>query len=168
MGLLADWQIKREVKIEPFAEEAPRPGVISYGVSSYGYDVRVGRSFKVFTNVYGAVIDPKKFDPSAFVDIEADFCIIPPNSFVLAETVESFEEHHLETAGQRIGEKRFAAWTACHRRRAGKLVVRVHGDNLELQRFSARPADARLILDRGLALLVGRVPCVDDRCLWHG
>src|SRR5205807_4727975 len=91
MGLLADWQIKKDVKIEPFAEESLRPGVISYGVSSYGYDVRVGRSFKVFTNVYGAVIDPKKFDPSAFVDIEGDSCIIPPNSFALAETVETFE-----------------------------------------------------------------------------
>jgi dCTP deaminase len=91
MGLLADWQIRQLVKIEPFADEAHRPGVVSFGVSSYGYDVRVGRSFKVFTNVYGAVIDPKKFDPSAFVDIEGDFCIIPPNSFALAETVEYFE-----------------------------------------------------------------------------
>src|SRR6202171_1428230 len=91
MGLLADWQIKREVKIEPFAEEAPRPGVISFGVSSYGYDVRVGRRFKVFTNVYGAVVDPKNFNPNAFVDIEGDFCLIPPNSFALAETVEYLE-----------------------------------------------------------------------------
>ncbi len=91
MGLLADWQIKKYVKIEPFAEEASRPGAVSYGVSSYGYDVRVGRKFKVFTNVYGAVVDPKKFDPSAFVDIEGDFCLIPPNSFALAETVETFE-----------------------------------------------------------------------------
>jgi dCTP deaminase len=91
MGLLADWQIRKFVKIEPFAEEAYRPGAISFGVSSYGYDVRVGRHFKVFTNLYGAVVDPKKFDPSAFVDIEGDFCVIPPNSFVLAETVEYFE-----------------------------------------------------------------------------
>ena len=53
MGLLPDWQIKRDVKIVPFAEEASRPGVVSFGVSSYGYDVRVGRKFKVFTNVYG-------------------------------------------------------------------------------------------------------------------
>ena len=91
MGLLADWQIRKFVKIEPFAEESYRPGVISFGVSSYGYDVRVGRKFKLFTNVYGAIIDPKKFDPSAFVDIEADHCVIPPNSFALAETVEHFE-----------------------------------------------------------------------------
>src|SRR5262245_16772272 len=91
MGLLPDWQIEREIKIEPFASGAVRPGTISYGVTSYGYDVRVGRHFKVFTNVYGAIVDPKKFDPNAFVDIEADECIIPPNSFALAETVEYFE-----------------------------------------------------------------------------
>ena len=91
MGLLADWQIRKFVKIEPFAEELLRPGVISYGVSSYGYDVRVGRHFKVFTDVYGAIVDPKQFNPRSFVDIEDDVCIIPPNSFALAATVETFE-----------------------------------------------------------------------------
>ena len=91
MGVLADWQIQREIKIEPFAESAVRPGVISYGVSSYGYDVRVGRHFKVFTNARCAVVDPKNFDPASFVDIEGDYCLIPPNSFALAETVEYLE-----------------------------------------------------------------------------
>ncbi len=91
MGLLADWQIRKDIKIEPFAEEAKRLGVVSYGVTSYGYDVRVGRKFKVFTNVYGAIIDPKQFAENAFVAIEADSCVIPPNSFALAETVEYFE-----------------------------------------------------------------------------
>jgi dCTP deaminase len=91
MGVLADWQIEKDVVIRPFAESAHRPGVISYGVTSYGYDVRVGRTWKLFTNVYGAVVDPKNFTPSAFVDLEADHCVIPPNSFVLAETVEYFE-----------------------------------------------------------------------------
>src|SRR2546428_1823560 len=91
MGVLADFEIRRDIKIEPFADGSIRPGTISFGVSSYGYDVRVGRHFKVFTNVYGAVVDPKNFDRSAFVDIEADSCIIPPNSFALAETVEYFE-----------------------------------------------------------------------------
>ena len=90
MGLLADWQIRQCVKIEPFAEESLRPGVISYGVSSYGYDVRVGRHYKVFTNVHSAVVDPKQFNPNSFVDIEADYCLIPPNSFALARTVEYF------------------------------------------------------------------------------
>jgi dCTP deaminase len=91
MGILADWQIQKDIVIRPFAESSVRPGVISYGVSSYGYDVRVGRRFKVFTNVYGAIVDPKNFNPTAFVDIEGDHCIIPPNSFALAETVEYFE-----------------------------------------------------------------------------
>jgi dCTP deaminase len=91
MGLLADWEIERDITIEPFAEALHRPGKISYGVSSYGYDVRVGRHFKVFTNVHTAIIDPKSFNPNAFIDMEADFCVIPPNSFALAETVEVFE-----------------------------------------------------------------------------
>jgi dCTP deaminase len=91
MGLLADWQIRKLVKIDPFAEESLRPGVISFGVSSYGYDVRVSRRFKVFTNIYSTVVDPKQFNPRSFVDIEDDVCIIPPNSFALSETVETFE-----------------------------------------------------------------------------
>ena len=91
MGILPDWQIKRDVKIEPFAEGQSRAGVISYGLTSYGYDVRVGRRFKVFTNALCAVVDPKAFDPRSFVDVEGDFCLIPPNSFALAETVEYLE-----------------------------------------------------------------------------
>ena len=67
-----------------------REGVVSYGVSSYGYDCRVGNEFKVFTNVYNTVVDPKNFDPQSFVDIKADCCIVPPNSFALAYTVEYF------------------------------------------------------------------------------
>jgi dCTP deaminase len=76
--------------IEPFVDDQVRQGVISYGVSSYGYDVRVGDDFKVFTNVYNTVVDPKNFDPKSFVDIKADVCIIPPNSFALASTIEYF------------------------------------------------------------------------------
>ena len=91
MGVLPDWQIQRDITIQPFEAARSRPGVISYGVTSYGYDVRVGRKFKVFTNVYSSVVDPKKFDASSFVDIEGDFCLIPPNSFALAETVEHLE-----------------------------------------------------------------------------
>ena len=91
MGVLPDWMIERDIKIEPFADSSLRPGVISYGVSSYGYDVRVGRRYKVFTNVHSVIVDPKQFNPASFVDIEADHCIIPPNSFALAETVEYLE-----------------------------------------------------------------------------
>lgn len=91
MGVLPDWMIERDIKIEPFAAQQHRPGVISYGVTSYGYDVRVDRRFKVFTNVWGRTVDPKQFDPKSFVDVDADACIIPPNSFALAETVEYLE-----------------------------------------------------------------------------
>jgi dCTP deaminase len=77
--------------IDPFVDDQVRQGVISYGVSSYGYDVRVGDEFKVFTNVYNTVVDPKNFDPKSFVDIKADVCIIPPNSFALASTIEYFK-----------------------------------------------------------------------------
>jgi dCTP deaminase len=76
--------------IEPFVDDQVRTGVISYGVSSYGYDVRVGDQFKVFTNVFNTVVDPKNFDPRSFVDMTTDECIIPPNSFALASTVEYF------------------------------------------------------------------------------
>ena len=76
--------------IEPFVNDQVRAGVISYGVSSYGYDVRVGDEFKVFTNVFNTIVDPKNFDPKSFVDIKADVCVIPPNSFALASTIEYF------------------------------------------------------------------------------
>jgi len=91
VGVLPDWCIQRDIKIEPFADGSQRPGAISYGVTGYGYDVRVSRRFKVFTNARCAVVDPKNFDPASFVDIEGDFCLIPPNSFALAETVEFLE-----------------------------------------------------------------------------
>jgi dCTP deaminase len=91
MTVLSDIEISQDVVIRPFAEGAVRPGVISYGVSSYGYDVRVGDKYKVFTNVHSAIVDPKNFSSKSFVDIQGDHCIIPPNSFALAETVEYFE-----------------------------------------------------------------------------
>jgi len=76
--------------IEPFSDKQVRDGVISYGLSSYGYDVRIADEFKIFTNINSTVIDPKKFDPRSFVDVKGDVCIIPPNSFALARTVEYF------------------------------------------------------------------------------
>ncbi len=77
--------------IVPFAEGERRPGVISYGVSSYGYDIRVTDEYKIFTNVYSATVDPKDFDIRSMVDFKGDVCIIPPNSFALARTVEYFK-----------------------------------------------------------------------------
>jgi dCTP deaminase len=76
--------------IEPFVDGQVREGSISYGLSAYGYDIRVSNEFKVFTNVYNSVVDPKNFDDKSFVEINADFCMVPPNSFALARTVEYF------------------------------------------------------------------------------
>lgn len=80
--------------IDPFVDEQVRyrdgERVISYGLSSYGYDLRVGTEFKVFTNLYNSLIDPKNFKEEAFVDVKGEFCIIPPNSFALAKSVEYF------------------------------------------------------------------------------
>jgi deoxycytidine triphosphate deaminase/intein/homing endonuclease len=94
MGIKPDHWIRRMAKdhkmIEPFVEGSVRNGVISYGVSSYGYDIRVSNEFKVFTNVNSAVVDPKNFVPQSFIDVRTDVCIIPPNSFALSRTVEYF------------------------------------------------------------------------------
>ena len=81
---------KEHGMIEPFADSQIRNGVISFGVSSYGYDIRVAEEFKIFTNVFSAVVDPKNFDPKSMVDFQGEMCIIPPNSFALARTVEYF------------------------------------------------------------------------------
>jgi dCTP deaminase len=83
-------QAQTRAMIEPFVETQKRDGVISYGLSSYGYDARVADDFKIFTNVDSAVVDPKDFAPSSFVDRKGPVCIIPPNSFALAHTVEYF------------------------------------------------------------------------------
>src|SRR6266516_3514408 len=76
--------------IEPFADRQVRAGVIPYGVSSYGYDMRVAPEFKIFTNALSAVVDPKHFDTKSFVEFTGDVCIVPPNSFALARSVEYF------------------------------------------------------------------------------
>lgn len=90
-GMLPDYMIRELVKIDPFVETSP-PGVISYGLTSYGYDTRVGRNYKVFHNVTNGMMDPKNFTKDGFVDFnDVDYCIIPANSFALAESVETFE-----------------------------------------------------------------------------
>ena len=76
--------------IEPFTDRQVREGVISYGLSSYGYDVRIGDDFKIFTNINSTIVDPKRFDTRSFVDFRGAECLIPPNSFALARTVERF------------------------------------------------------------------------------
>ena len=99
MSIKSDKWIRRMAQehgmIEPFEpgqirHNAAGEKIVSYGTSSYGYDIRCAPEFKVFTNIYSTVVDPKNFDPKSFVDIESDVCIIPPNSFALARTMEYF------------------------------------------------------------------------------
>ncbi len=95
MGLKPDSWIRdkaqKEDMISPFCEDLKCEGVVSYGLSSYGYDIRVSDEFKIFTNVNSTVIDPKDFDDNNVVDFKGDICIVPPNSFALARTVEYFK-----------------------------------------------------------------------------
>ena len=80
----------RHRMIEPFEEKQVREGVISYGLSSYGYDIRIADEFKIFTNVSSTVVDPKNMNPASMVDFKGPICVIPPNSFALGRTVEYF------------------------------------------------------------------------------
>lgn len=95
MSVKNDRWIRRMVQeqqmIEPFAENQKRDGVISYGLSSYGYDLRVADEYKIFTNVNSSVVDPKSFDERSFVEVKGPVCIVPPNSFALARSVEYFK-----------------------------------------------------------------------------
>jgi dCTP deaminase len=98
MSLKPDTWIRKMAQdhkmIEPFVDKQTKTNegkqIISYGLSSYGYDVRSADEFKVFTNINSAIVDPKNFDPTSFVDVKTDVCVIPPNSFVLARTIEYF------------------------------------------------------------------------------
>ena len=95
MTVLSDKWIKKMSKengmISPFVDKQQKKNVISYGLSSYGYDARVSNEFKIFTNVNSSMVDPKDFSNSNFISKKQDICIIPPNSFVLASTVEYFK-----------------------------------------------------------------------------
>jgi dCTP deaminase len=95
MPILSDRWIRKMAleheMISPFSEKQVREGVISYGLSSYGYDLRVADEFKIFTNVNSTIVDPKHFDERSFVSLESDVCIVPPNSFALARSVEYFK-----------------------------------------------------------------------------
>jgi len=135
--------------IEPFQAGQIRADengekMISYGVSSYGYDVRCADEFKVFTNIHSATVDPKAFDERSFVDIKGDYCIIPPNSFALARTVEYFRIPRnvlticqCDAPGTGVGRSRdpgvfqhhhAAGKNLCSRRRSADVVLRVRRD----------------------------------------
>ncbi len=94
MGLKPDHWIRKmaleQKMIEPFVDKQVRDGVISYGVSSYGYDIRVADEFMIFTNVHSAIVDPKNFDPKSMFEFKGEICVVPPNSFALSRTVEYF------------------------------------------------------------------------------
>ena len=94
MAIKPDKWIKKmaleEKMIEPFVESQVRENVISYGLSSYGYDVRIADEYKIFTNLNSTIVDPKHFDPKSFVDFKGEVCIVPPNSFALGRTIEYF------------------------------------------------------------------------------
>jgi dCTP deaminase len=160
MAVLSDWQIQRDIKIEPFADGASRPGVISFGVSSYGYDVRVGRRFKVFTNARCAVVDPKNFDPASFVDFEGDYCLIPPNSFALAETVEYLEIPR-DIIAICVGKSTYA--------RCG-IIVNVTPLEPEWEGYvtlefsNTTPLPAKIYANEGVAQVVFLEAAADDVC----
>ena len=94
MSIKSDRWIRRMAlehgMIEPFEEKQVRQGVISFGLSSYGYDMRIAPQFRIFTNVCSAIVDPKQFDERSFVEYDGDVCIVPPNSFALASSIEYF------------------------------------------------------------------------------
>src|SRR2546422_359471 len=112
MSIKSDRWIRRMATerrmIEPFAENQARAGVISYGVSSYGYDMRVAPEFKIFTNVLSAVVDPKRFDPKSFVEFTGDVCIVPPRS----------EE-------RRVGKESRSRWSPYHLKKKKGLILLV-------------------------------------------
>ena len=95
MAIKSDHWIKKmsleKKMINPFTDEQMKSGLISYGLSSYGYDIRVADEYKIFTNVNNSIVDPKNFDANSFIDFKGDICIVPPNSFALARSVEYFK-----------------------------------------------------------------------------
>ena len=133
--------------IDPFVDHQVRDGVISYGLSAYGYDIRVADEFKIFTNVNTAVVDPKNFDPRSFVDYRGDVCIIPPNSFALSRTVENFRMPR-NVYGLTIGKSTYA--------RCG-IIINVTGfdaeweGNATLEISNTTPLPCRIYANEGIA-----------------
>src|ERR1700729_682012 len=150
MTILSDRWIRRmaedKAMIEPFVDAQKRQGVISYGLSSYGYDARVGRDFKIFTNVDSAVVDPKNFADNSFVDRTADVYIIPPNSFALARTVEYFRIPRnvlvmclgkCVTGDTRVVDAETGAYIPITEMRFGKTTMALDGWRLRPAKVSA-------------------------------
>lgn len=162
MGVLPDTWIKemaeKEGLIEPFIDHQIRDGVVSYGLSSYGYDFRVADEFKVFTNVKNVVVDPKDFNAEAFVDHQNNVCIIPPNSFVLARSVEFFRVPR-DVLGFCLGKSTYA--------RCG-IIINVTPFEpgwegfLTVEISNSTPLPARIYANEGIGQVVfmrGESPC---------
>jgi dCTP deaminase len=151
MAIKADRWIRKMAlehgMIEPFVDSQVREGVVSYGLSSYGYDIRVADEFKVFTNINNTVIDPKNFDPQSFVDIKKDVCIVPPNSFALARTIEYFRIPRDCPDG--VPRQVHLCALRDHRQRHA-LRARV-GGYVTLEISNTTPLPARIYANEGLA-----------------
>ncbi len=134
--------------------------IVSYGTSSYGYDVRCSREFKIFTNINSTIVDPKHFDPGSFVDVEADQCIIPPNSFALARTVEYFRIPR-DTLVVCLGKSTYA--------RCG-IIVNVTPlepeweGHVTLEFSNTTPLPARIYANEGVAQMLFFQAAADDVC----
>ncbi len=154
MSIRADSWIKKMVKryrmIEPFEERLVHNGKVSYGLSSYGYDLRLGDEFKIFTDVYSAIVDPKKFNEKSFVDFRGKECIIPPNSFALARSVEYFRIPK-QVLGLCIGKSTYA--------RCG-IIVNVTPlqpeweGNLIIEISNTTPLPAKVYAQEGIAEII--------------
>ena len=168
MSIKSDRWIRRMSEqhgmIEPYeagqVKEAQGGRIVSYGTSSYGYDVRCSREFKVFTNINSTIVDPKHFDPKSFVDIEADECIIPPNSFALARTVEYFRIPR-DTLVVCLGKSTYA--------RCG-IIVNVTPlepeweGHVTLEFSNTTPLPARIYANEGVAQMLFFQSDPDDVC----
>jgi dCTP deaminase len=164
MAIKSDRWIRRMVQahgmIEPYAEAQVRDEVISYGVSSYGYDMRVADEFRIFTNVHSTVVDPKHFDARSFVEYEGDVCIVPPNSFALARSVEYFRiPRHVLTVC--VGKSTYA--------RCG-IITNVTPfepeweGHVTLEISNTTPLPARIYANEGIAQVLFFEADADDVC----
>lgn len=154
MSLKPDSWIKEMVKkhrmIEPFEKRLVRGGKVSYGLSSYGYDLRAAPEFKIFTNVHSVVVDPKHFDSKSFIDMKAKECVIPPNSFALTRSIEYFRIPR-SVLGLCIGKSTYA--------RCG-IIVNVTPLQPEFEGFivieisNTTPLPAKIYAEEGIAEII--------------
>lgn len=141
---------RKHKMIAPFSEKLVSKGKISYGLSSYGYDIRVSDEYKVFTDIYNSLVDPKSFDSKSFVDIKGPHCVVPPNSFALARSVEYFRIPR-GVLGLCIGKSTYA--------RCG-IVVNITPlepeweGHLTLEISNTTPLPAKIYSNEGIAQLV--------------